>query len=294
MADKKVSVAGQYCRWSYNPAHNRYTGVGQSIDTIPSGVYDFVLDNLGNPIAIWQDQRSDNFCDFEFGPLASVQSEIDKFWNSAERYAALGVTHKRGILLYGPPGCGKSFIINNAITKVIERGGVACRVSTVDNFTKAIPLFRQIEGSRPILAIIEDIDNTCQYQEEELLEALDGATTLGNGLLWLATTNFIKEVPARVRCRPSRIDTLLYVGYPEEKQRLEYLKFLCSEQLRLPNGTLRSIAEATDKFSLAGLKEVFLSIVIYEKSVEEAIGCVRKLLKEEIPSNSEDENEDEN
>jgi len=268
-------------RWGFSETHNQYTGIGDIADKLPAGMYEFSTSMRGEPVATRKDLKDDSLHEFDFGPMKPIIEEIGGFWNSAGHYKKLGVTHKRGILLYGPAGCGKTAILQAAIKDVIVRGGVAVNARSIEPFKEAIPLFRQIEDGRPVLAVIEDLDQACEYNEEEFLEVMDGATSIGHGVLFLATTNHLEKIPVRISHRPSRIDTLIEVPFPVEQQRLEYLRFIASGELKIPDDVLRKIAKQTKDFSLAALKEFVISTVVYKRDAAGTIARLKALLEVE-------------
>lgn len=263
--------------WNFNPTSNVYTGCYEIRDRIPAGLYKLQVSSWGEPQAIGSSLKEDVVFSFESGPMHSVLEEVRKFWDNAERYRQLGVTHKRGILLHGPAGCGKTGIVSAVIHNIIDRDGLALTINSVDSFRKAVPLFRQIEPDRKLLVVIEDIESLLEYEEEELLEVMDGASSLGNGILFLATTNYLDKVPPRIKCRPSRIDTVLEIPMPDEQLRYEYLQRICSGKFEQPELTLINWAKSTEGLSLACLKELVLSKVVYGLNTEDAIQRLKDL-----------------
>jgi ATP-dependent 26S proteasome regulatory subunit len=269
--------------WSYSPTHNQYVGIHETASTLPPGLYKLSLDMFGAPVAKQLDLRKDVMKTFQNGPLAKVVVEVDKFWANADHYSRLGVSHKRGILLYGPPGCGKTGIISVLIEKTIADKGIAIQIGDsreLEHMKQGISLVRQIETGRPILVIIEDIETLVDYDEETLLEVMDGASSMGNGVLFVATTNYLKKIPARIRCRPSRIDTLIEIGLPTQDQRQEYLTFLFSntkEEKKLVK-QIGEWASDTKGLSLAALKEFVISIQIYGKTPKDAIAVLKEMM----------------
>lgn len=271
--------------WSFDPTRNVYTGTFEVADNLPSGLYKIEKDGYNRPEAQRLELRDDTIITFEHGPLPLVMAEISKFWTSAAHYKRLGVSHKRGILLYGPPGCGKTGIISSVIENAIANNGIVFQIDDIYDFQDSILLARQIEKGRPITAIIEDIERIVEKDEkdeETLLEVMDGASSVGNGTLFVATTNNLDLVPARVRCRPSRIDTLIEIGFPNKEQRYEYLSFLLEDENGLMpdnvhRGRTKQWAEKTDNFSLAMLKELVIGVQVYNKPLEQAITILKEM-----------------
>lgn len=278
--------------WSYDPTRQTYVGIFETSQHLPSGFYEIETTTYNEPKAKVLDRPSDTIFFFENGPMQQAIREISDFYAKGDRYRQLGVSHKRGIMLYGPAGCGKTKIVAHAIDEAIKLGGLAIRMDSIYDFSEAIPLLRQIEPGRPILTIMEDLEQFCDRSEEEVLEVMDGASTVGDNMLFLTTTNHINKIPVRLRCRPSRIDTLIEIGLPTEAHRYEYLNYLLTnananakETLRVK--TARQWAHLTPHFSLAQLKELVISVHVYEKDVNESIERLRALCE-----TTDDEKED--
>ena len=275
-----------YKHWSFSPTDNTYTGDGarEVFKALPPGFYKFTIDRFGQPQAQGLPLRKDKLCHFMHGPLDNVLKEVHAFWDNNDAYARLGLTHKRGILLHGPAGCGKSAIINSIIEDVVGRKGVAVQVNDIyeDNFRSVIPMFRQIQPESQIVAILEDIEqHVLAGDEEELLDLLDGASSTGDGVLFVCTTNNLKKIPFRIRCRPSRIDTLIEIGLPTEEQRREYVKFLAGELLK--KDQLAEMVSLTNDlhFSLADMKELVISVVVFKKTIEQSVQRLKDAKAEE-------------
>lgn len=259
----------RYTLWSHQEDTKHYTGTGRVADSVPAGMYSLSEGDYGEPILQEVELKEDDLYTFSNGPMPGLLKEIDKFWESRSRYNELGVTHKRGLLMHGPPGCGKSGILAKLIQDVVESGGIAIKFNLGAH--ENLPKVRQIEGdNRRVLIVFEDVDSICgSGRENLLLEMLDGTSSMGANFLFAGTTNFLGAIPPRIRCRPSRIDTLLEVPHPCKQQRREYLDFICTDGFKRKKKELDHWADETEGFSLAALKEVVLSVAIYEVAFSE-------------------------
>jgi hypothetical protein len=275
--------------WSYDDEHEGYKGTRETANSLPAGLYQIELSPYDEPVAKRKELKKDRLASFASGPATSVLREINNFWDSKSAYAGLGVSHKRGILLHGPPGCGKSGILTLAIQDTVNRGGIVLELSNPRSFHETINLVRQIEDGRPILSTVEDIEKLL-HQEHQILEIMDGATAM-DGILFLATTNNLRKIPHRIRSRPSRIDTLIEVSLPCEEQRLEYLRFIVPHTLDKRDSFCVHFAAETNGFSLAQLKELVLGIVVYGHDSGYMMAKLSELGKEEAgePAGNDDE-----
>lgn len=281
--------------WLHDKTSKTYEGhrpfeVKQKIEP---GYYDLNIQRFtGAPIATAIQQKEDRVCHFSSGPLVGILKEIETFWGGDEAYKELGITHKRSVLLYGPPGCGKTGIITSVIANIVNRNGIAVRISNVRDFAKAIQLFRQIEPDTPIVAITEDIEEQISYDETYFLEVLDGSSSIGGNVLYLSTTNKLEEIPERIRCRPSRMDTLIEVSYPSINQRTEYIEFMVGHIKGATKFYKTQLAEQSNEFSLADLKELIVSTYVYKKTVADAVKII-SAAKGIVDPKKEDEDDDE-
>ena len=271
-----------YNNWSYNANSKRFTGFTNSHQSVPGGLYLTRTDSMGNPVLVEQAIREDKIFRLTNGPMADILEEVNQFWSQGDKYRSLGYTHKRGFLLHGPPGCGKSAIINCLIEDVVRCDGIAIQVDYIDEFMCSVPKLRQIQKSTPILAILEDVDRG--YDEKPLLELLDGASSLGDNLLFVMTTNYLEDVPTRIKYRPSRVDTLLEIGYPNEKQRREYLKKFSDD-----SNFINYVAGKTNEYSLAALKEIVVGCPIYGLTHTQAIERLSHTIGDEEPTINKDD-----
>lgn len=213
------------------------------------------------------DAKSDELFVFSDSITQNLLDEIDLFWKKADAYKQNNLIHKRGILLEGFPGTGKSSIISMLSSEIIKKGGVVFKVSgyrNLDNYIEFVrSSFRKIQPDTPIITILEDLD---QYEdvEVELLDFLDGKTHLDHHVI-IATTNNTEIIPDTF-LRPSRIDLKIEIPLPCKNTRKEYFTFK-----NVPEEHIEELVNKSDGFSLADLKELYICIYVLSYSVEDAI-----------------------
>lgn len=237
---------------------------------IDPGVY---VSEMNRDIGLYC-RKLDSTCDelFKFSDSSSkvILDEIQLFWEKKEKFNKENLVHKRGILMYGYPGTGKTSTIELLTQDLINRGGLVFKVPSPDqlifhiNFLKQS--FRKIEPDTPVITILEDIDKYNNY-ESELLDFLDGKTQIDHHVT-LMTTNDTSNLPGNL-LRASRVDLKVRVDLPSEEVRKEFLEFK-----KVPAEDIDEIVSLTKKFSLADLKEVFIGRYLLGKSLKDSIEVI--------------------
>ena len=213
------------------------------------------------------DIKSDELFVFSDSISEKLLKEINTFWEKSERYKQNNLVHKRGILLEGFPGTGKSSIISILCKEIISKGGVVFKINGIRNLDTYFEFirygFREIQPETPVVTILEDLD---QYEEieSELLDFLDGKTHLDHHVV-IATTNNTELIPDTF-LRPSRIDLKIEVPLPSEQTRREYFKFK-----NTPEDEIENLVKQSEDFSLADLKELYVCIYLLDYTIEEAV-----------------------
>jgi energy-coupling factor transporter ATP-binding protein EcfA2 len=199
-----------------------------------------------------------------------VRSLIDRnvidFHQRREQLVALGVPRKRGLLLYGPPGNGKTYTCKylagclKDATTIFAAGTALVQIRTIFNVAR---LFQ------PALIVLEDIDlvysdrqiNPYSPQLGSLMDELDGAADADN-LIVMLTTNSIERVESAIKDRPGRVSQCIEVPNPGSKLRELYLKSLLKD-FEDKELDYEELVKLTDGASHAFIKEfVYRSVQI--------------------------------
>lgn len=173
-----------------------------------------------------------------------------KFWKSSEPwYRKREIPWRRGVLLHGPPGSGKTALIR-AIAEELDLPVFIFDLASLHN-KELQEAWSKMLSETPCMAVIEDIDSVFHgrknivNQENQtltfdcLLNCLDGVQR-SNGLFVAITTNHVDRIdPALgvpqdgISTRPGRIDRTLYLGSLSESSRLKMARRIIPERVDL-------------------------------------------------------------
>ena len=223
----------------------------------------------------------------DYGIAQSVSSKIDSFFNALPKYKKMGVFPKRGILLYGPPGVGKTQVISSVCTKyALEQNAAVILWSTSEfDASEVKSLIRRLtyENVEKFFLIAEDIGGA-EYVggqmavKASLLSLLDAMEeTFQKPTMILATTNYPENLLEMLTNRPQRFDDKIEVPSPSPEARSKFLAFFME---RAENPSLEGIEEIKQKkydgLSVAHVKEVVVRSEIYGISIIESLEQINK------------------
>lgn len=250
-----------------------YRTVPVSHDKLPSGVYDITIDrNTNEPIFIKREVKTDELVNIPNGLVDQTLKEIELFWNSADDFKKHGVLHRRGYILYGAQGTGKSSALNQIMVGVIKQDGVVFICTNPSFLRMALASLRAVEPTRRLVCIYEDIDAIIKtHGEGELLGILDGTNQI-DGVLNIATTNYPELLDKRLISRPRRFDRAIKIMPPDEKERTAYFT------VKLPKGAkVSEFVKATDGLSFASLTEVIIGVLCLKRPLLEIVAILKDL-----------------
>lgn len=256
----------------YTKQGHGYAPCSKTYASLPAGFYKLEMIN-GVYFLVKHELISDSIIELPDSDSAKIIAEIDDFWAKSNLFQQYGLSHKRGVLLYGPPGSGKTVTALVIAKNVIENGGLVFQVTQEPyTLTQMLPKVRQVEPDRPVVIIMEDIDSLIkEYSESEVLSLLDGEQSIDN-VVYVATTNYPEELDKRVTDRPSRFDRLVKIDFPSYESRISYLL-----HHNVPDSKLWG--KATEGFSIAHIKELIVSVKCLGHDFETELKRLRSMYK---------------
>ncbi|MFG3598626.1 AAA family ATPase [Micromonospora chersina] len=183
-----------------------------------------------------------------------------------DTFARLGVTPPRGVLLYGPPGCGKTYLVTalagSGRANVLSVKGAELLSKWVGESERAVrELFRRAREAAPTLVFLDEVDalapvrgqatdgGTTDRVVAALLTELDGVEALRNVVVVGATNRPELVDPALLR--PGRLERLVYVPPPDGPARGEILRAAARDVPLAPDVDLTALGAELDGFSAA-------------------------------------------
>lgn len=263
------------CQWQVFPNDN-FVASSPTSKSLPPGVYNLEEDSSGRIFFVKTKPITDKLIDLGETTSARVVESIEIFWNSRQQFIARGIIFKRGILLWGPAGSGKTATVAQLIERLISRGGIVVICQYPNRCILALRILRRIEHIRPLIVIMEDIEEMIDnHGEHDLLSLLDGEHQVDN-VVHLATTNYPERLGPRIINRPSRFDEVIKVPMPNLAARYKYLSYNLDGKVSDPQ--LQEWADQTNNLSIAHLRELIVATQCLSRPFDETLDRLKKMV----------------
>lgn len=284
-----------YIQWSVDGA-GRYFPCYTTVKKLPEGYYEPRFSDRSGYFFQKKDVNVDNLINLPIKENQEIIQDIATFWKREKTFEKYGYIQKRGILMYGLPGCGKSSILQLVAKNLIdEHKGIVINLPDSDSVSYYIDMapeiIRVIEPNRPMVVIIEDVDNLVQGSKgllTKVLNILDGVNQI-NKVVYIGTTNYPERLEERLANRPSRFDRRYKIGLPNKNVRKYYLEHkLFKEDLKQID--MKKWLKATEHMTLAHIKELIVSVIILGNDFNESVKRLNAMKK--IPHSRHDTDSD--
>ncbi|KAG0440153.1 hypothetical protein HPB47_016385 [Ixodes persulcatus] len=213
----------------------------------------------------------------DIGGLDNVKKELQEMIQYPveypEKFLKFGMTPSRGVLFYGPPGCGKT-LLAKAIANECQANFISIKGPELltmwfgESEANVRDVFDKARAAAPCVLFFDELDSIAKARGgnvgdaggaadrviNQILTEMDGMSSKKNVFIIGATNRPDIIDPAILR--PGRLDQLIYIPLPDEKSRMAILKANLRKSPLAPDVDLTFLASISPGFSGADLTEI--------------------------------------
>ncbi|KAF1914222.1 P-loop containing nucleoside triphosphate hydrolase protein [Ampelomyces quisqualis] len=226
---------------------------------------------------LWKSVNGASWSDVILNPdmKKNLIDDVQGFFNNQALYKQFAVPWKRGVILHGVPGNGKTVSIKALMASLYNREDHPIPSLYVKSFDTNCQteqyairsIFTKARSMAPCLLIFEDLDSLVHDDiRSYFLNEVDGLES-NDGILMIGSTNHLDKLDPAIAKRPSRFDRKYHFKLPGTEERRGYAqywrnKLLANDTVEFPEEALDIIAQLTKGFSFAYMKELFVMALL--------------------------------
>lgn len=273
--DDSPKAPADYTQWIVLP-NGTYAATGPTAPHLPVGAYALELTDAGL-FFVAKKILTDTLIDLGNSNSLKVIEGIKLFWERKQKFIERGLVFKRGILMWGPPGSGKTATLSLLIADLIKKGGIVLLVQNPALAVSALRKLRKIEPTRPLIIVLEDVEEIINaFGEHDLLALLDGEHQTDN-VVCIATTNYPEMLGPRIVNRPSRFDDVVKIGMPSAQMREVYLRRVLKNDIEIYSIDISKWVTDTDGMSVAHLKELVIAVTCLDQKYDHVLARLKTM-----------------
>lgn len=188
---------------------------------------------------------------------------VDQFFeDGGSFYKKYNIPYRRGILLFGHPGNGKTTLLRSVVS-TIDIPVFYWQVTEFTSSSSIAEIFAMVKDDNPdksSLLVIEDIDSLPASCRSIFLNYLDGVNTT-EGIFIIGTTNYPDKIDKALN-RAGRFDRQFEIKYPSDSIRRQYLMNKGIDAF-LSESQIDSVIKGTEKMPMAMLNEIYVSSALH-------------------------------
>jgi ATPases of the AAA+ class len=212
----------------------------------------------------------------------------------AEKY---GLKPPKGILLFGPPGCGKTMMMK-ALANEAKINFIYVSVPEImskwygESEQRLRELFNNARKMAPVILFFDEIDTIGVRREQHvgdsvtprllslMLSEMDGLAS-ENGVIVVGSTN-VPHLLDKALLRPGRFDKLIYVGLPDLRSRIEIFKIHCKNKPLAGDVDFEALAKMTERYTGADIANVCQEVARRVAAESLNSGVIREIKMEDF------------
>jgi len=238
------------------------------VDKLDSGIYKSYIDyDTGQIYFIKAESTCDDIVELPSSEFSRILAEMKNFLKpeTKAKFDEFGFIYKRSCLMEGPPGCGKTVIINRVIQEVVNNGGIVLLDPNPRDCEGIFEVLDSLQSEMTTLVVFEEFETHFERGVDgSITSLLDGETQKKN-VMYLATTTHIERIPAKIK-RPGRFSSVIHVGAPTAEARQFYLETKLGDDKSIPNWV-----EQTEGLTIDEVKETVLAVKCLDCKLEDVV-----------------------